>query len=103
MKKLIASFAGALILGGTAQASLITDLTGQEIRSINALLECPTELAEMTKLGAQLGSGHLFTDRPGYKYTFMFVTKSQPHIDLGWIEVIKLRGQGTQCKIDWVH
>ncbi|MCB0364888.1 MAG: hypothetical protein H6624_05075 [Bdellovibrionaceae bacterium] len=103
MKKTIAALVGGLMLSVAAQASLITDLTGQEIRSINALLECPTELAEMTKINARLGSGHLFTDRPGYKYTFMFVTKSQPHINLGWIEVIKLRGQETQCKIDWVH
>lgn len=103
MKNIIVGLLMALVVGGQAHASLIVDFSGDEIRTVNKLLSCPNEVQEVMNIKAIIGRGHRFTDRPGTVYTYTFVSKDNPSIDLGWITIKKLRGEKVECKIDWVH
>ena len=62
----------ALFLSSVSNASSMRDLTGTEISNLNWLLQCPNEIAELTKNSEKIESGVFFSDRNGSKYSYKF-------------------------------
>lgn len=62
----------SLVLSSVSYASSMRDLTNDEVTTLNWLLQCPKEIAEVTQQGEWIGSGKFFSDRAGSRFSYRF-------------------------------
>lgn len=74
MKKMI--LLGALMMSSLAMGSTERSLTSLEVDTLNNLLKCPKELAEIMKVSEWIGSGAVKGNARNTQTTYNFYTRS---------------------------